>query len=137
MDAFGIGAAIKGMALIYFQGARQTGRTVAMLESLRDDDRVIFANREECFRVEKLAKERKLKIECIVCQLHRLPDLFSGRPTSKGRTVFDHGWIEKFYLLRLENCRKEIDHLQRELSGFGEAHFKTKLAAQQIERWEI
>ena len=43
-DAFGIGQAVQGAARVYFQTARASGRTVAMVESLKEGDRVIFNN---------------------------------------------------------------------------------------------
>ena len=41
MDHFGIGAAIYGAARVYFQSARRTGRTTALLDGLKDGDRLV------------------------------------------------------------------------------------------------
>jgi len=44
MDLFGIGSAIKAMIVVYRQSARGTGRTVSMVESVKDGDRIVFTN---------------------------------------------------------------------------------------------
>ena len=52
-----------------------------------------------------------------------------------GRTIFDHGWVERFYAAAIERAADTIDHLQREASGFGEAHRETARQAEEIARW--
>ena len=54
MDHFGIGAAMRGMALTYIQSARRTGRTTSVVESVKDGDRIVFADRREAERVRRL-----------------------------------------------------------------------------------
>lgn len=63
MDSFGIGAALKGAALIYFQASRRTGRTTSLVESLKDGDRVIFTNSNEADRVKRICYELGIKIK--------------------------------------------------------------------------
>tara|TARA_Y100000593_G_C4273954_1_gene318961 strand:+ start:154 stop:564 length:411 start_codon:yes stop_codon:yes gene_type:complete len=134
MDAFGIGQAMIGMARLYFQTSRRTGRTVSMINNLKDGDRVVFQRREEAMRVSCMAVERGLDIQCIVVSPNTPGEIFE-RQTSEGRTVFDHGWVEQFYMNALEQCRKDIDHLQRESSGFGEPHFETRRQFSELARW--
>jgi hypothetical protein len=49
-----------------------------------------------------------------------------NKPPSKGRIIFDHTWVEEFYQNAVERAETSIDYFQRELSGYGEAHIKTK-----------
>ena len=47
MDHFGIGAAMRGMFLNYMHSARRSGRTTSLVESVKDGDRIVFAERRE------------------------------------------------------------------------------------------
>ena len=134
MDAYGIGAALQGAARIYFQSARRTGRTTALLESLKDGDRVIFSDSREADRVGRLARELGVKIQCLVIDPKDPRRLFE-RGTSEGRTIFDHSWVEAWYMQALQGASMELDHLQRESSGWGVAHAETRLAAREVDRW--
>lgn len=134
MDAFGIGAAIDGAAHIYFRSARGTGRTTALAESLKDGDRVYFRNIQEADYVVRLCKELGVTIEAMVID-PKTPLKIFDRGTPTGRAIFDHNWLEEFYLNTINNCRLEIDHLQRESSNFGMAHVETKLARQINNKW--
>jgi hypothetical protein len=86
--------------------------------------------------VKRLCFERGVNIECIVIDpknSHRLME----RGTSQGRTIFDHTWVEKFYLHTLEQCQKEIDRLQQQASGHGAQHRETRRKAEEISKWNI
>lgn len=132
MDHFGIGQAMQSMAQLYFTTARRTGRSTSLLDSLKDGDRVVFTNTAEANRFQVRCRERNLKVECVVVPVNERERLFE-LGTSKGRTLFEHTWVEQHYLNALTNCQNELDHLQRESSGFGEAHFQTqRLAAQTL-----
>ena len=134
MDAYGIGNAIKGQTQCYFQMARGTGRTCALIESLQDGDRVIFTTQQEAQRVERLAKELGKEIRTLVVPVKNSSYLFDDGP-SEGRTIFDHSWVETYYLDVIDQAAKTLDHLQRETSGYGMAHVETKLATKELQRW--
>jgi hypothetical protein len=136
MDHFGIGQAMQAMAHVYAQSARRTGRTTSLLESLKDGDRVVFVTAQEADRVRRLCNDRGLKVDCIVLPVDR-PDRLFERGTPKGRTLFDHSWVERYYIQSMERCQKEIDHWQRESSGFGAAHLETQYQAEQLAKWRI
>lgn len=136
MDHFGIGAAMRGMHEVYVQSARQTGRSTYLLDNLKDDDRVVCLTTQEARRLEELARERGLKTQFVTCPIENVAKLFE-HGTPQGRTIFDHTWVEAFYLRRLENTEREIDHLQKELSGWGEAHRQTQRAARELARWKL
>lgn len=136
MDSFGIGQAMKGMAHMYFHSARGTGRTMALVESLKDGDRVIFTNSAEAARVKDLCRELGKTIETMVVDPVDPARVFE-RGTPQGRTVFDHSWVEQFYLVAIDACQKDIDRLQRESSGFGMAHVETRMKARELAKWRV
>lgn len=135
-DHFGIGAALKGAANLYFLTARRTGRTVSMVESAKDGDLLIFDNASEARRVEKLCLERGLKVRITVVN-HKDPGSAFGRPglPVEGRAIFDHGWVEQFYQNAIDLAAEDIRKLQNNLSGEGEPHRETRRKAEEIYRW--
>ena len=116
MDHFGIGAAMQGMAMMYFRSARQTGRTTSLVESVKDGDRIIFADSREAERVRRKLLERGLRVECVVVDT-QTPGRVFERGTPEGRTLFDHGWVERFYLDAIDRARRDIDDIERQASG--------------------
>lgn len=135
MDHFGIGAAMEGMVRAYFTGARRTGRTTSLVESVKTGDRIVFANRNEAERVRRLCLSRGVQVQCIVIPPNDPDRLYSiGR--SEGRTIFDHTWVEIFYELAIHCSQGRIDHLERSLSGHGVDHQETRFRAQELQKWE-
>jgi len=132
MDFFGIGQAILGVLHVYFTGARRTGRTTTLIASVKNGDRICFTNTREAKRVEKLCKEREITIDCVVVPPDS-PELLFKRGTSKGRTIFDHTWVEQYYLFAIARAQQDIATLERETSRFGEAHRQTQ---QKAREWE-
>jgi hypothetical protein len=121
MDHFGIGNAMRGMVQMVIHAGRRTGRTTSLLDSLKNGDRIVFADRAEANRVERLCKERRLSVECIVilpCAAYKIAE----REKSIGRTVFDHGWIEQFYDDAIDRAANAIDQMQEEKSGTRDAY---------------
>lgn len=136
MDHFGIGAAMQGMARIYCQSARRTGRTTSLVESVKAGDRIVFADSREAERVRLLCLERGVEVECIVVD-PKTPERAFERGTPEGRSIFDHSWVEQWYLLALENARAGLDHLERETSGYGEAHRETRRRYEELAKWRV
>lgn len=134
MDHFGIGAAIYGAARVYFQSARRTGRTTALLDGLKNGDRVVCATGAEAKHLERQCRERGVQVQVITLPTNLAYSIFD-RSTPNGRTIFDHGWVERYYMGALENARAELDHLQREASGFGAAHIETRAMARELANW--
>ena len=58
MDHFGIGGAILGAVRVYLHGARGTGRTTSLLESVGSGDRVVFQSTQESRRFKDLCSAR-------------------------------------------------------------------------------
>ena len=136
MDHFGIGHAMKAMVRVYIQGARQSGRTTSLLESLKDGDRIVCAMPAHAKDLKRRCRERGLHwVDVVVIEPKRAQDELFHHPTSPGRTVFDHAWVELYYQHVLERAAADIDFLQRETSGFGTAHIETREEARQLQRW--
>lgn len=134
MDHFGIGAAMKGMVLAYCSAARSTGRTTSLVESVKDGDRIVFAVHSEAKRVERLLRDRGVDVQCIVVSVGDVGDL-CRQPISKGRTIFDHTWLEQYYQKSINLAIEHIDRLERESSGYGEAHRETRRQAIELSKW--
>ena len=136
MDAFGIGSAMKSIVRTYIRSSRRTGRTSALVESLKDGDRVVFLTNGEGERVRSLCEERGVGIRCLVCDPNDIDYVFQ-HGTSQGRTVFDHSWLEEYYQNVIEKAVDRVDYVQAQSSGYGEAHLKTKRQAVEISKWRV
>ena len=136
MDQFGIGQGMKGITNVYYQSARQTGRTTALVESVKNGDRICFLNAKEAERVKRLCRNRGVEVECIVVP-PKSPDKLFDRGTSEGRTIFDHSWVEAFYANAIERAAQDISHFERESSGFGMDHRETQQKAREISKWKL
>jgi hypothetical protein len=99
-----------------------------MLDSLKDGDRVVCLEGNEARRLESLCRERGLKVSFKVLNPMRSSDVFDGG-TPEGRTVFEHSWVGQYFRQSLEMAEHHLEKLQRESSGFGEAHLKTQRQA--------
>ena len=115
MDIFGIGTAIKTCVTIYFQSARYTGRTTALLASVNEGDRVVFRSVQDEQYFLSFAKDQGKKVETIVVNPTEPKDVFST-PPSRGQTIFDHMWLQDFYNHKLNMAVKEVDYIQKESS---------------------
>ena len=137
MDHFGIGAAISGAANIYFRSARGTGRTLSMVESVRDGDRIVFTNMTEARRVKRMLEERGKKVECIVSDPAYLGDLFGRvRKPIKGRTILDHSWVEHFYLNAIARAQIDLDEIQLRTSP-DDPREENEFCAREIGKWSL
>ena len=136
MDFFGIGAGIEGAVKIYFQSARRTGRTISLINSLKTGDRIVFHNEKEARRVSNLCKEKGINIKYIIVPINNLSKIFE-KGSSQGRTIFDHLWVEKYYLAEINKIKNEITSFQLEVSGWNEAHEKTRQQAKEYTKWNI
>lgn len=116
MDRYGVGTAVQAALSMYRSYARGTGRTTLLLDSLRNGDRVIFAESRHASYFQMLCAERELAITCMVIpvrEFHRMHSL----ARSEGKTVFDHTWIELFYEQEIRKNIAELDYLETSSSG--------------------
>jgi len=136
MDHFGIGAAVEGSAQIYFRSARQTGRTTQLIQSLQDGDRVVVHSHKQAQWLTRRAKELGKDIDVIACPIER-PEKVFEQSTSKGRTIFDHDWVEQYYMRSIKIAQEQLNYYERESSGWGPAHEETLMQAEALQKWRI
>lgn len=113
---YGNGAAMRGIVEAYNQGARRTGRTTMMVNSLREGDIVVFHDSREMRRVDRMIRERGLhNVKCITVPADGPLDQLYGRKAN-GKTVFDHMWVEAHYRNAIKRAETELAYLERRLS---------------------
>ena len=135
MDQFGIGGAVVGAAEVYFRASRGTGRTTSLVESVKDGDRVVFLNARDVREFERLIKDRRVPVRCTIVSPSDPHAIFERGGQPKGRTIFDHRWLEEFYLVGLRRIVAEVDRIERETSGATEVHRETRRAARVASLW--
>ena len=131
MDDYGISTAITAYAKSLFANARHTGRTESMLRHVADGDTIIFSNEKEAARIEAILADLEIDAKCIILPPERPQDLFS-RTKPAGQVIFDHSWLEEFWLHALKNIATELTALQEAASGRGLPHRKQRAAAKAI-----
>ena len=115
MDHYGIGNAVEGILMAYFQTSRASGRTESLINSLKDGDRVIFYNQREATRVQRICADKGIDVSCIVAR--DFIDVGSEcKIRSRGRTIFDHSWIKEYYLNTIREVKRAIDMAESDLS---------------------
>lgn len=83
-----------------------------------------------------MLEDRGLSVECRIIPVKEIRRLFeTGTP--QGRTIFDHSWVEEFYLNAIEHAQMQIAEIQIQTSGYGEKHRETRRKAEEIARWRI
>lgn len=116
MDFFGIGVAVQAMLRVYFQSARGTGRTTALLERVRSGDRIVFAGSREAERVRRICLARGLDVECRVVDPSD-PYRVREQGRAQGHTFFDHTLVEQCYAHAVADLASLIDVLEQGASG--------------------
>lgn len=135
MDHFGISQAMRGVLRVFFQSSRHTGRTTAMLDSLKNGDRVVCPDTKEFSKLTTEIRRRDLDVQILVVSPAN-PDSLFGRAPPEGRTIFTHEWVELYFIENVECAISNLDRLQSEASGFGASHEKTQQAQLQAARWD-
>lgn len=116
MDIFGIGSAVKAAAEIYFNCARRSGRTTALIKALKPGDRVYFSNYEMSQWFKRHLKAEGVEgvegVECVVWNDHAVK-----LKCAKGRAIFDHTLIEDLYRKAIEEQANFIKQREDHFSG--------------------
>lgn len=113
MDFFGIGNAVKAAAQVYFNCACRTGRTTALIKSLKPGDRVYFSNYEMSHWFKRRLKADGVEgVECEVWNDHAVK-----LNRAKGRAIFDHTLIEDLYKKAIDDKAKLIKRIEDDFSG--------------------
>ena len=124
-DLWGIGSSLQGAAHVFFMTSRRTGRTEHLIASLNDGDRVVFFDPQEAERIQRRAKERGVTIDTVVMKTKDPHRVFEHN-TPQGRTIFDHSWVEQYYLAALEDAQARLSSATVESSGYGPKHRETR-----------
>lgn len=95
-----------------FNSSRRTGRTYKMIESLKDDDMVIFANAIEADRVRKICWEKGVAIKTVVVDPAIPSKIWEVTRGIRTNIVYDHSWLEKYYRHSIMAASKYIDNIQ-------------------------
>lgn len=136
MDHFGIGNAMIGVMETYFRSARRSGRSESLLESVKSGDRIVFLTTKEANTFKRLCQQRSLEISVVTIPVNRITAIFDCGERPKGRTLFDHSWLEEFYRQGVHHMVDHIDRVQKESSGRdAPAHRETQRAKKEASRW--
>jgi FAD/FMN-containing dehydrogenase len=122
MDMFGIGSAITAVVDSYFQGARRTGRTTRLLASVKAGDRIVTVDENQARLLRGLLGKDRRDVTVLVLPVK--DPLRFGTARSKGKTVFDHTWIEELYRLESGQVDNSLKYLEDRLSGSGMPDFE-------------
>lgn len=113
MDVFGIGSAVKAAVEIYFNCARRSGRTTALIKALKPGDRVYFSSYERTQSFNRRLKEVGVKgVECKVWD-----DRAINHKRAEGRVIFDHELIEDLYKKAIKEQENFIKQSEDYFSG--------------------
>lgn len=115
MDHFGIGPALQALLRVYLTGARGTGRTTSLINSVRDGDRIICGRLDEQRRLRELLFRANRDVEVIAIPPGHI-DVIAALPPCGGRTLFEHTWVAEFYERALAQAARNIDELQKATS---------------------
>lgn len=115
-DDYAIGEQLINRANQYFISARNTGRTYRMIESAKDGDLVIFTNDREKERVRKIFLQQGKNIKCVVVDPKRPCEVYQITRGNRCNVLFDHTWVEQFYLSAIERAARDIVAMQTDMT---------------------
>jgi hypothetical protein len=115
MDEYGIAAAARVGVLMYEQACRNSGRTSRMIERVTDEDQIIVPSGDVSRHVRYMLKEAGKKTQVFVVRPGDVPMRTVGT-APKGRTFFDHTWIEQHVLHALTCSERDLEAFQRATS---------------------
>lgn len=116
MDEYGFGAAARAGLQMFEQCARQSGRTMRLIERVTENDQIVVMTQQEANRINALLREAgKPNTRVVVCSARDLSKLFAGRPPS-GRTFYDHEWQRRWFEDALREAEHELETCQARTS---------------------
>jgi hypothetical protein len=93
--------------------SRQTGRTHAMMQQLRDGDTIVTCTSRKANHLRTLANSMGLKIEVkLLAGRSVAASPVAALKSSKGRIFVDHRWIHEFWENHLREGREELAWMQ-------------------------
>lgn len=134
-DFFGIGVALEASMEMYFRTSRGTGRSHSMAQSVKRGDRVVFADSDTRQHFENLLREYQIEGVTLSVVDPLNPHKIFEQPQSQGVTIFDHSWLEKYYINQIQLVQRDISQFETESSGYGKKHIETKIKAREIAKF--
>lgn len=135
-DPFGNFEAVVHGWRMFMHAKRATGRTTAMVNSLREGDLVIVTGSAHGRHLKMSCKDAGFEIETYIAptdyRCHDLMQHLSGRRHT--RIMFDHTWVESFIADRLQNMQEEFGDLNKKLT---ERNMETIVAAPHGMHFEV
>jgi hypothetical protein len=136
IDPFGAFEAVQHGWRMFMHAKRATGRTTAMVQSLREGDLVVVTGSAHGNHLKRACKDAGFEIETYIApsnhRCHQLLDHLAQKPNK--RVMFDHTWVECFIADRLLDMQDEFDHLVTRLA---ERDLETVVAAPYGIRLEV
>lgn len=112
MDEYGFGAAAQAGLRMFEQCARQSGRTMRMIERVKDGDQIVVLLEREAKRLRSLLPEAK-KPGVVVIVINEHMDVEGRVRRPAGRTFFDHEWQRMFFERAIQRAARELEAHQR------------------------
>lgn len=132
MDGPDMAAVLAAGLEIYIRMSRRSGKTTRMIANLKDGDQVVTLHQREADRLRHLLKDRKLDVRVFAIPEPKPHAVLKVACTAggRGRTHFDHAWVEAFFSRAIENAASDFDQLISATTGWQEAHERTRKAAE-------
>lgn len=109
-------ACLAGMQ-VYKLAARQTGRTERLLASLGRGDAVIVGSEAEARRMRaRLGKRSGLIAVVVLDPTVGYPATAAHGWKTKGQAVFDHTWVEAFFIEQIRLLKSGVAMMEERLS---------------------
>lgn len=121
-DPWGVGEALQMSMRMFSHGKRATGRSTLLLNSVQNNDTVVFAQRMEAQRMERLFTEQgKTGIKLIVHDpSHGVGSALSTierQYDRRGVLHFDHSWFEAVYLYEVRDIMNALHHFNDDMAA--------------------
>lgn len=135
-DFFGISDGVIGAVNILMRAGRGVGRTKSLIENLKSGDRVVCHDPQETKRISNILRQEGIDdVTVITCTGDKL-DRLREHPRPEGRLIFDHTWVERFYLDRIADAQREFEFIQNEFSGPEEKSDPTTFKQREVAKWQ-
>lgn len=119
-DPWGIGEAVQHGMRMFSHAKRATGRSTVLVNSVQNNDTIVFAQRAEADRIRRLlAEQGKNEVYTIVLDPHigmgaslaRIAEQYNVR----GTLHFDHSWFEALYLYEIQGVMSIMDRFNKDM----------------------
>ena len=96
--------------------ASRTGRTTALVESLTNGDCVVCLSDRNARDIQRLSSLRNITVNTMVTPQYD-PAAARKLGGQQRRVIFDHAWLEAFYLDAIEHAERTIERIEQDASG--------------------